>query len=185
MITLRQIRWQHPFFVILLSLFSIMSYLLSQNLTRTLYFVANNLTKCYYSPWLPLWHPASRVSFNLPRSVGKRKETLHGSSPFRVECALKIQTYSGVSHVRLVTDWTRKIEGDSARRVPLWLKMPELAIILTRRQANWICYRPGSFVSKHKTTARNSLPNSGSPIRWLPRVITNIVLIERELEIET
>ena len=47
-----------------------------------------------------LWtaYPASRVSFDLPRSVGKRKETLRASSTFRVERALKIQTYSGVNH---------------------------------------------------------------------------------------
>ena len=41
-------------------------------------------------------YPASRVSFDLPRSVGKRKETLRAGSTFRVEHALKIQTYSRV-----------------------------------------------------------------------------------------
>ena len=43
-------------------------------------------------------YPASRVSFDLPRSVGKRKETLRGSSTFRVEHVLKIQMYLEVSH---------------------------------------------------------------------------------------
>ena len=51
----------------------------------------------------PISYPASRVSLDLPRLVGKRKETLRASSTFRVEHVLKIQTYSGVSHARLVT----------------------------------------------------------------------------------
>ena len=44
-------------------------------------------------------YPASRVSFNLPRSVGKRKETLRGSSTFCIEHAVNSNVFGSQSRV--------------------------------------------------------------------------------------
>ncbi|XP_015774274.1 PREDICTED: putative glycerol kinase 5 [Acropora digitifera] len=50
-------------------------------------------------------YPASKVSFDLRRSVGKRKETLRAGSTFRVEHALKIQAYAGVQLLQPHPGW--------------------------------------------------------------------------------
>ena len=85
--------------------------------------------------WFPLkqrWlYPASRVSFDLPRSVGKRKETLHRSachSSKEMDESLQFWLVKPVFFICAhdprsllpLPDWSRKIEGDSARRVR-WL----------------------------------------------------------------
>ena len=53
--------------------------------------------QAYFSHGQGFGYRPSRVSFDIPRSVRKRKR-LRASSTFRLEHALKIQTYSGVSH---------------------------------------------------------------------------------------
>ena len=126
-------------------------------------------------------YPASRVFFDLPRQIGKRKETLRAASRFfdpplirengwvspvdlLVKPVFHRRAWSFVCRVFRsqsllpLPDLSRKIEGDSARRVSIYLKNKFLfksfaafrASLMYGKAADWhMLLRPSSDAVLH------------------------------------